>query len=627
MKPEILAPAGSPLSLKMAVEAGADSVYFGSNWNARLRARNFSLEEIKKAIKYCHENNVKAYITVNTLIFEDELQAVADYISTIYEYGADAVIVQDLGVARIVKEIGNDIGLHASTQLSVHNSETAKLLKRIGFDRIVLARELSIDQVKKIKEEAGIEVEVFVHGAMCYSYSGKCLWSYVQTGRSGNRGVCAQICRFPWRMNVEDDYGQRYLKGYLTSMKDLNLLSKMDEIIKARIDCVKIEGRLKGPEYVYEVVKRYREKRDGKEVEELDPGPRKFTTGYLFKTGRLTNPNSQMFSGEYIGKVKKITKHGAEVYLEKELKSGDMIRASSSKKSILVYRMYKEGKEVESCIGNCNLKIKTLKEGDILYKMKINRNFEDNFLENVNAKKERKKVNVLINPNIYGEELKEKWREELEKYELVYIDEYDEIKEKINENKKEKRLKEKVFIIPLYLLNDKIIELLSNRGRKILIEMPRVIFDNEIKDIERKVISIKEKIKRNNRGVEVGLIISELSYLSNSFSFISFPLYISHYANITNSYAAAEWIKISPNSIKSIFGSIEMPKKDFERLGFIQYLGKRLEVVISQNNLFEEYGIKNPKKVELIDPKGNRYRVVVRNKRTIIFSPSSFSNE
>jgi collagenase-like PrtC family protease len=630
MKPEILAPAGNPLSLKAAVEAGADSVYFGSGWNARLRARNFSLDEIKKAISYCHKNSVKAYITVNTLIFEDELQTVADYLSYIYEHGADAVIVQDLGVARIVKELGSDMKLHASTQLSVHNSESAKLLKQIGFDRIVLARELNIDQIKKIKQ-TGIETEVFVHGAMCYSYSGKCLWSYAQTGRSGNRGVCAQICRFPWRMEIQEKDGTKYLKGYLTSMKDLNLLSKIDDIAEAGIDCVKIEGRLKGPEYIYETVKRYRDKVEGKQVSNFEPGPRGFTTGYLFRDGRLINPNSQMFSGEYIGRVERRTRYGAEVYLEKELKSGDKIRTSSSQKPIVVYRMYKQDKEIERGTGKCILKIKTLREGDRLYRIKKSEDndkyTDENFLDGIQAEERRKTKHVSIDNNLLKKEIKKAGMNSLEKYELIYIDEYEDIKSKISDRsrEKDKGQKEAAFVIPLHTFDEKTIKIISSAGKKVFIDMPRVIFDDEMKDVERKAMEIKEKIKEYGNDLEVGLMISEISYLSDSLCFSDFPLCLSHYANVTNSYAAVEWMRLSKHRIRGISGSIEMQKDDFQRLGFMEYRGKRLEVVISQNNLFEEYGIKNPKKVELIDPRGNKYRVVLRNGRTIIFSPSSFS--
>ena len=162
MKPELLAPVGSPASLRAAVEAGADSVYMGAIWNARLRARNFSQPELASAIKYCHNSNVLAYITLNTLIFEQEMPLVADYIRFLYEHGADALIVQDLGVAKMAREIAPDLALHASTQLSVHNSKTAKLYRELGFSRLILARELSPnggnslkDQVEKSRENSG----------------------------------------------------------------------------------------------------------------------------------------------------------------------------------------------------------------------------------------------------------------------------------------------------------------------------------------------------------------------------------------------------------------------------------------------------------------------------------------
>ena len=155
MKPELLAPVGSPASLRAAVEAGADSVYMGSIWNARVRARNFSQDELARAISYCHNNGVLAYITLNTLIFEKEMPLVADYIKFVYESGADALIVQDLGVAKMAQEIAPDLPLHSSTQLSVHNSKTAKLYKKFGFSRLILAREVSLEQAAAIRKNSG----------------------------------------------------------------------------------------------------------------------------------------------------------------------------------------------------------------------------------------------------------------------------------------------------------------------------------------------------------------------------------------------------------------------------------------------------------------------------------------
>ena len=389
---ELLAPAGNPTTLKAAVEAGADAVYMGSNlWNARLRARNFTNKELGKAIGYCHKNNAKAYITLNTIVFEEELPGMAEQVRFVYESGADAIIVQDLAVARMARETGNDMEIHASTQLSTHNSKTAAMLKKLGFSRTVLARELSLEQVKKIKENSGIGVEVFCHGALCYSYSGKCLWSFYQTGRSGNRGACAQLCRFPWKALCDHKLIE---KGYLTSTKDLNLLEKIPEIAISDIDCIKIEGRLKDASYVNEVVSAYRAAIDGKELKSIKPTLRGYTTGYLFgevRKEKLTNPKSQQYSGIKIGEVTKIYRDGAVVKLSGKLKIGDLVRSTSSGKHLEIFRIFMDGKEVKESHTECMLKIKTLKRGDVLFKVEKAK-VDEEFLKGAkaDAKKEGK---------------------------------------------------------------------------------------------------------------------------------------------------------------------------------------------------------------------------------------------
>ncbi len=250
-KPEILAPVGGEEQLKAAVRSGADAVYFGaSSFNARRRADNFSDEEFLSAVKYCRERGVKTYITLNTLIKEEEYEEFCHTLALIARSGADAVIIQDMGVFSLVKKCCPDIPVHASTQMAVHNVSGARLLDSLGFSRIVLARELSLAEIKCIRESVKAEIEVFVHGAHCMSASGMCLMSSVIGARSGNRGLCAQPCRLNFKNGSRE---------YALSLKDMCLADMVPELIAAGVHSLKIEGRMKRPEYVSAAVRAYKE--------------------------------------------------------------------------------------------------------------------------------------------------------------------------------------------------------------------------------------------------------------------------------------------------------------------------------------------------------------------------------
>ncbi|NYB51643.1 MAG: U32 family peptidase [Methanobacteriaceae archaeon] len=272
--PELLAPAGSLDTLKAGVGAGADAVYLsGKKFGARQFARNFNLTEMEEAIEYAHLRGVKVYVTVNTLVKETELSTVGDYLLELYSLGADAVIVQDLGVARLAREIVPELDLHCSTQMTINNYQGVHWALDNGFKRVVLAREMHLENIEKAarKLKKKIELEVFAHGAICYSYSGQCLLSSFIGGRSGNRGMCAQPCRKNYQLIIAkaDAYGKFEkiekipLKDhYLLSTRDLAIYSQLDRIVKAPVDSIKIEGRMKPPEYVANVVKVYREALD-----------------------------------------------------------------------------------------------------------------------------------------------------------------------------------------------------------------------------------------------------------------------------------------------------------------------------------------------------------------------------
>ncbi|MEG1505078.1 MAG: DUF3656 domain-containing protein, partial [Lachnospiraceae bacterium] len=253
-KIEILAPAGSYESLKAAVKAGADAVYIGGScFGARAYADNLNEEKLLEAIDYVHLHDCKIYLTINTLLKEKEIEKqLYDYLLPYYRQGIDAVIVQDVGVLEFIKERFPDLPIHASTQMTITNVAGAKFLEEQGVERVVPARELNLTEIREIAEHTGLEVECFVHGALCYCYSGQCLFSSLVGGRSGNRGQCAQPCRLPYQVEGEKN------PSYLLSLKDICTLQMIPEMVKAGITSFKIEGRMKKPEYVAIVTAMYR---------------------------------------------------------------------------------------------------------------------------------------------------------------------------------------------------------------------------------------------------------------------------------------------------------------------------------------------------------------------------------
>ena len=253
---ELLSPVGDFDCLKAAVQNGANAVYFGSNlFSARAFAKNFDKEELKQAINYAKLRGVKTHLTLNTLIKDEEFEDAINVAKTAYEFGIDAIIVQDLGLARFLIKNFPSLEVHASTQMTTSNIEGVKKLQDLGFKRVVLSRECSISEIEHICKNSNIEIEVFTHGALCISYSGQCLFSSIVGGRSGNRGQCAQPCRLPYSLfsdNKEID------KGYLLSPRDLCSLENLPDLISAEVSSLKIEGRMKSPIYVATVTRIYR---------------------------------------------------------------------------------------------------------------------------------------------------------------------------------------------------------------------------------------------------------------------------------------------------------------------------------------------------------------------------------
>ena len=281
--PELLAPAGSMEALDAALKAGADAVYIGgTQLNARMNAKNFDRPGLIEAVKKCHARGVKLYVTLNTLVLDREMNEALSYAAFLYEAGVDALITADLGLSLEIRKRMPDFPLHASTQMSGHNAEAAKFLASLGFERMVCARELSRGNLKELIKNSPIEIEAFVHGALCVCHSGQCLFSSIVGGRSGNRGLCAQPCRLP------------YNGKYPLSLKDNCLAGHLSELISMGVSSLKIEGRMKSPDYVYAVVSVYRRlldlRRDAgeKETAELSSvfSREGFTDGYY--TGKIS---------------------------------------------------------------------------------------------------------------------------------------------------------------------------------------------------------------------------------------------------------------------------------------------------------------------------------------------------
>ncbi|WP_138205154.1 DUF3656 domain-containing U32 family peptidase [Haloimpatiens lingqiaonensis] len=379
-KIEILAPAGSLESLYAAVQAGTDAVYLGGNkFSARAYASNFDEETMINAINYCHAYGVKVYITVNTLIKEKEIKELTEYIGFLYNIGVDALIVQDMGVIKIIKDKFPDFEVHSSTQTTVHNGEGAKLMSSLGVKRVVLAREMSLKEIEYISKDLNIETEVFVHGALCICYSGQCLMSSMIGGRSGNRGRCAQPCRLPY--NIINKVTGEEKKGYLLSPKDICSLEFLKELVQSGTSSLKIEGRMKRPEYVAGVVSIYRNALDSIyekgyiDGEYVNSGLNKlkqlfnregFSKGYMFKNeGKdMMAYNFPKNTGVLLGK----SDNAGFVTLQQDLKVEDGVRFRD--KGFTVSKMIKNGNNVEKAYKGDVVKIFpcNYKGGDILYK-------------------------------------------------------------------------------------------------------------------------------------------------------------------------------------------------------------------------------------------------------------------
>lgn len=337
---ELLAPAGDWDCLRAAVANGANAVFFGvEKFNARARAHNFLTNDLPDIMAFLHLYGVKGFLTFNILVFEEELDDAKKLIEACIDAGVDAVIVQDLGLVKMIRELSPDFPIHGSTQMTITSPEAVEFTKPYDIERVVLGRENNLKQIKTIGENAKLPMEVFVHGALCVSYSGQCLTSEMWGGRSANRGECAQACRLPYDMMVDGVVKPMGDVAYLLSPKDLAALDLVPELIEAGVTSFKIEGRLKSPEYVANVVSKYRAAIDRyfngenprptkEELRELEQSfSRGFTHGFLEGTNnkKLVEGTYPKSRGVYLGRVKQILRDGVLCELEAPLKRGDGI--------------------------------------------------------------------------------------------------------------------------------------------------------------------------------------------------------------------------------------------------------------------------------------------------------------
>lgn len=393
-KVELLAPVGDWNCLKAAVQNGADAVYFGvEQFNARMYAANFNVEDMKQVIDYCKLRNVKTNLTLNTLLENCEFDNAVDLAKEAYKAGVDAIIVQDLGLAKYLIDNIPRLPIHASTQMTVHNLQGVLKLEKLGFDRVVLSRELSCEEIEYICKNCKVEIETFIHGALCICYSGQCLFSSVVGGRSGNRGKCAGPCRLPYELiseNAETHERKSIDKGYLLSTKDLCGIAYLPRLIQAGVKCFKIEGRMKSPEYVATVTRIYRKYIDmvlnnddfiidEKDINDLMQVFNRggFSDGHLdSKHNRnLIFPEKPSNMGIYLGTIKKYNSNKGHItlQLEEDLELGDSISVSNEASKYLVSELMIKNVNQKKVSANTEVTIGrmkgNIKVGDKVYRI------------------------------------------------------------------------------------------------------------------------------------------------------------------------------------------------------------------------------------------------------------------
>ena len=529
-KIELLSPVGDERGLKAAVNSGANGVYFGAkSFNAReYAAENFDDKAIENAIKFAKLRNVKVYITVNTLVYNDEIDKAILLIKNIYNMGADAIIVQDLGIIDIVRNNLN-IPMHASTQMSCNNTYSVKLLEKLGIERVVLARETSVENIKEIRKNTNIELETFIHGALCVSFSGQCAYSYLHGGRSANRGACAQACRMEYSGGKTD---------YPLSAKDLMTIDIIPNLIESGINSFKIEGRAKRSEYVAITTSIYRKAIDfalqnkNIETEKYKESLIKifnrggFSEGYYYNSKDIFENYKPNHNGEFIGKITDYKKNKIYIKADKELNVYDGLSfGESGKIGMQISDLYKDNIRVKNGKGNLSFSavLKNINVGDKAY-----RTTDKSQMDEANIIIESDNFKHLLNLNCiidYDKKIKFKINSNYnEKLNLEYISDYLVEEAKNSETKESDIIKalsktggtvfkfeniniDKKFnnpFIPVKVLNEARRSII-NSLEKILIQNRKTDYDKNIKNI------FKEKIEYPNTNLKVA-IISDINH-------------------------------------------------------------------------------------------------------------------
>jgi U32 family peptidase len=370
--------------VKAAVENGADAIYFGlDRFNARMRAENFSTADLPELMAFLHQRGVKGYLTLNTLIFPSELPAVEAYLKTAIRAGVDAAIVQDVGICRAIRHISPDWPIHASTQMTITSAAGVKFAQDLGCNLVVLARECSIEEISKIQQQLSptkLPLEIFVHGALCVAYSGQCLTSESLGGRSANRGECAQACRLPYELvanGYKVDLGDQQ---YLLSPQDLAGLELLPQIVDAGISCLKIEGRLKTPEYVASVTKIYRQAIDSLDYQSIDPHSDRYQLEMAFSRGLSTGwlggiDNQTLVHGEFsskqgvlVGEVVRVGMRSIIIQFQAPIKPGDGLAIGNQGVGGRVYTFNSDDDFAEVSFNWEQVDLRAIEVGDKVWK-------------------------------------------------------------------------------------------------------------------------------------------------------------------------------------------------------------------------------------------------------------------
>ena len=560
---EILAPVGAQEQLKAAVRSGANAVYLGvDNFNARRNADNFTAENLRDAVKYCRLRDVKVFVTLNTLIFDKEIDRLYKTVTAIAESGAGAVIVQDFATVRAVKEICPDMPLHASTQMAVHNVAGAKFLEEMGFSRIVLARELSLNEMKMIRESVNAELEVFVHGAHCMSTSGNCYLSAMLGERSGNRGLCAQGCRLNWT----NTHGREYA----LSLKDMSYLDNIKDLMEIGIDSFKIEGRMKRPEYVAAAVSSLKKAINNEFYDKITLrsvfSRSGFTDGYL--TGKR---NVDMFGY----RVKEDVTSATSVLKELENSYKNEIRPNKASAKLIL----KKNEPATLLFSSKGVSVKVQGElpqeprtaplsEEIAFRNLSKLGDTSFYLDSIGFENEDSLTLPASAINALRRDAANLLEEELSKKEYVINDiipEIPYIKPIFSKPKTRIRLesfsqyseafeKADLVILPLQEVFNNLEEI-ECLPVKIAVELPQLIYPEEEKDVLKKLSAIKKA------GVVRGVTgnIGGIALLKKA----GFRIYGSHGLNITNSFSAQSYKALG---LEDITLSFELSEKNINNL-------------------------------------------------------------